>query len=184
MKKVVYGFIIIMLIVSAAPQRLFAAENDGIINDAQIVTIRMHCTDLQATLNRLRQSDTLLRYNRGQLYRAIADKLMVPLNQRITSNQLDGSDLVATTAKFNDEYQVFFESYRVYEASLSTTLTIDCSKQPTTFYDNLAITRDNRNSLHDSSNRLVSLTKQYMKQFTQFKKKVLLSNTNQGAINE
>lgn len=78
------------------------ARGKDIITDAQIKTIKMHCTDILASLNSLQQNDTLLRHDRGELYRTLSDKLMVPLNQRIASNQLDGADLVKTTANYND----------------------------------------------------------------------------------
>lgn len=169
MKKIVIGLLIGMLLFSAAPQCLYAVTTEDIINDAQITSIKAHCTELQATLSRIRQADTLLRTDRGRIYRAIADKLMIPLNQRIASNQLDGSELVATTAKYNDEYQLFFDAYRTYDASLATTLAIDCTKQPTTFYDKLAIARQNRSNLHSSSVKMIELAKQYRTQFDSFK---------------
>ena len=169
MKKIIVGLLIGTLLFSAAPQRLYAVATEDIINDAQITSIRSHCTELQATLNRIRRADTLLRTDRGRIYRTIADKLMVPLNQRIASNKLDGSELVATTAKYNAEYQLFFDAYRSYDASLAATLSIDCTKQPTTFYDKLAIARSDRSKLHDSSVKLIGLAKQYRAQFDTFK---------------
>jgi len=176
MKKIVVGLLIGTLLFSAAPQRLYAVATEDIINDAQITSIRSHCTELQATLNRIRQADTLLRTDRGRIYRAIADKLMVPLNQRIASNKLDGSDLVATTAKYNAEYQLFFDAYRTYDVSLAATLAIDCTKQPTTFYDKLAIARNDRSKLHDSSVKLIGLAKQYRTQFDMFKASATTDN--------
>lgn len=176
MKKIITLVLISTLLFSVAPQRLYAADPEDIITDAQIQTIRTHCTDLLATLNRLQRADLLLRYDRGQLYRSTADKLMVPLNQRIASNQLDGSDLLAITAKFNDEYQVFTNSYSVYDTSLSVVLAIDCTKQPTTFYDKLAIARNERSKLHDSSGKLIALAKQYRTQFDTFKTGVVTNN--------
>ena len=176
MKKIIALVLIGTLLFSVAPQRLYAVATEDIISDAQIASIRMHCTELQTTLNRIRQADTLLRSDRGLIYRAVVDKLMVPLNQRVASNQLDGSDLVATTAKYNAEYQLFFDAYRTYDASLAATLTIDCTKQPTTFYDKLAIARNERSKLHDSSGKLIALAKQYRTQFDTFKTGVVTNN--------
>jgi len=176
MKKIITLVLVGTLLLSIAPQHLYAADPEDIITDAQIQTIRTHCTDLLATLNRLQRADLLLRYDRGRLYRTTADKLMVPLNQRIASNQLDGSELVATTAKFNDEYQVFKNSYSAYDISLSGVLAIDCAKQPTTFYDKLAIARQARSVIHDSSNKLIELAKQYRTQFDTFKTSVAVNN--------
>ena len=179
MKKIVIGLLIGTLLFSAAPQRLYAVATEDIINDAQITSIRSHCTELQATLNRIRRADTLLRTDRGRIYRTIADKLMVPLNQRIASNQLDGSELVATTAKYDAEYQLFFDAYRIYDVSLAATLSIDCAKQPTTFYDKLSIARDERSKLHDSSGKLIALAKQYRTQFDTFKAGVVANGNKE-----
>lgn len=158
-------------LVLTTPSATARALEDDIITDAQIAAIRTQCTDIQGTLNRLKQADTLLRYNRGQLYRTIVDKLMSPLNQRIASNQLDGADLVATTAAYNKEYQTFFESYKDYDTGLSQLLTIDCTKQPTSFYDKLIDVRRQRIALHQSSARMIELAGQYKKQFDVFQAK-------------
>ncbi len=165
---------VVALIVSGST--LFARTARGedqpnVITDSQIAMIKTHCTDLQASLNRLHQSDTLLRFNRGELYRTISDKLMVPLNQRIASNQLDGSTLVQITANYNTSYQTFFDSYKVYEVSLSAALSTDCVRQPTTFYDQVADARAKRIALHTASVRLVELAGQYKKSFGDFRKK-------------
>jgi hypothetical protein len=180
MKKIITLVLAVSLLFSIAPQRLYATTTEDIISDAQIASIRSHCTELLATLGRIRQADTLLRYDRGQIYRSIVDKLMVPLNQRVASNQLDGSELVATTAKYNAEYQLFFDAYRTYDASLAATLAIDCTKQPTTFYDKLAIARQERSKLHDSSVKLIVLAKQYRTQFDSFKASVVINNKQEA----
>jgi hypothetical protein len=180
MKKIITLVLAVSLLFSIAPQRLYAADPEDIITDAQIQTIRTHCTDLLATLNRLQRADLLLRYDRGGVYRTIADKLMVPLNQRIASNQLDGSELVATTAKYNAEYELFRAAYRTYDTSLAVILAIDCTKQPTTFYDKLAIARQERSKLHDSSVKLIVLAKQYRTQFDSFKASVVINNKQEA----
>lgn len=169
MKKRFIPILISLLLGSAISQPLSAVSTDSVISDAQITAIRTHCSELQATLNRVRQADTLLRYDRGQLYRTIADKLMVPLNQRIASNQLDGSKLVATTAEFNLTYQEFFEAYRVYDIALNLATDVDCTRQPTTFFDRLMEARDKRETLHEASKELTKLAKQYRQEFTEFR---------------
>lgn len=155
---------------SVAAAHTAKGEEPNIITDDQIATIKMHCTDLQANLNRLHQTDILLRYNRGELYRTIADKLMVPLNQRAASNQLDGSSLVQVTAAYNTAYQTFFDAYKNYETSLSSAIAIDCNRQPTTFYDQVADARIKRVKLHAANSRLVELAVEYRSDFTEFRK--------------
>lgn len=157
------------------PSSTARAIEDDVITDAQITAIRTHCTDIRGALNRLQQTDTLLRYNRGQLYRTIVDKLMSPLNQRIASNQLDGAELVATTAQYNKEYQVFFDAYKNYDIELSQLLSIDCTKQPTSFYGKLSDVREKRIKLHESSVKIIELATQYKGQYDIFRSKQLAS---------
>lgn len=146
----------------------FAAD---VITDTQITSIRNQCGELKATLTRLRQNDTLLRINRGQLYRAIADKLMTPLNKRIASNNLDDSTLVPITATFNDTYQKFYNDYKIYDLALDDVLTTDCQTQPTQFYSALQDAREKRITLGETSQELTDLAVKYKKAVQAFTKK-------------
>src|SRR5690348_9074125 len=76
-----------------------------------IERIKSHCIENQAALNRLHQTDAFLRNDRGNLYRTIGDKLMVPLNRRLASNQLDGGALLTITSDYNAEYNRFYRAY-------------------------------------------------------------------------
>ncbi|MGK2896538.1 MAG: hypothetical protein ACSLEY_02995 [Candidatus Saccharimonadales bacterium] len=140
-----------------------------IITDNQVRAIRTQCTELQATLHRIYQSDAVLRHNRGQLYKTISDKLMVPLNQRVASNQLDGSGLVAITALFNTTYEEFYDAYKDYEGALSKAMGVDCTKNPTQFYDAVADAREKRTLLYMSSSKLVQLADRYQEEFDVFR---------------
>ncbi|HWT40435.1 MAG TPA: hypothetical protein VN081_04180 [Dongiaceae bacterium] len=144
---------------------VFAAD---VITDKQITAIRNQCNELQANLTQLHQSDTLLRINRGQLYRTIADKLMTPLNQRIASNNLDNSTLVPLTAEFNDTYTDFYNDYKDYDQSLSAVIQIDCKKQPTQFYSALQQAREKRIKVGKSSQELTDLAVEYKKAVATF----------------
>lgn len=147
-------------------------QGADVITDQQIEAIRTNCTDIQATLNRLQQSDLLLRTNRGELYRTIADKLMVPLNQRIASNQLDGGELVAITAELNSKYKDFYDAYKVYDVALEAAGQIDCVKRPTQFYDAIAAARVKRQDLYTANQELVQLISDYWTEFSTFKAKL------------
>lgn len=143
-----------------------------VITDQQIQAIRTNCTEIQATLNRLQQSDLLLRTNRGELYRTVADKLMVPLNQRIAANQLDGGELVAITAAFNAKYGDFYDAYKEYDVTLVAASQIDCTKRPTQFYDAIAAARTKRQELHKTNEELVQLIADYWTEFKAFRTKL------------
>lgn len=150
-----------------------AHGDDSVITDDQIQVIKSRCTDIQATLNQLHQNDALLRVNRGAVYQAISDKLMVPLNQRIASNQLDGGDLVRITADYNGAYQHFYNAFKDYDTALTNAMGIDCTKQPTTFYSQLNDARAKRLTLQAASQRLVQLAANYKTTFDQVKSRLV-----------
>ena len=141
------------------------------ITDAQVESVRTHCIQIQATLNQLQQSDTLLRYNIGASYRTMSEKLMVPLNQRIAATDFDGSELVRTTAEYNKAYQDFYQKYRTYSNKLEETMEIDCIDEPTLFYTTLDDARQKRKDLYKASNHLVELLKEYKKEVRSFNQK-------------
>ncbi|HEY1085792.1 MAG TPA: hypothetical protein VGE34_03660 [Candidatus Saccharimonadales bacterium] len=158
------GFVAILLLVTPH------ASAVSIITDKQIQAIKTNCTQIQASLNQLQRNDTLLRHNRGAAFRTIADKLMVPLNQRIASNQLAGSKLVEITADYNKSYEDFRLGFIAYDTALSTALNTDCQKQPTTFFDALDLARQKRLALYKASDKLTKLAEQYKAEFLNFKK--------------
>lgn len=146
------------------------SRGENVILDEQIVAIKARCSALQATLNQLQRNDTLQRHDNGQTYRMIMDKLMTPLNQRIASNKLDGGELVATSAAYSRAYQEFYDAYISYDQSLSDARGIDCTKQPTRFYDQIADAHTKRTKVYETSSSLTMLSKQYKEQFDAFRK--------------
>ena len=130
--------------------------------------VRDRCVENQATLNRLHQADAFLRNDRGDLYRTISDKLMVPLNRRLADNQLDGSALIAITADYNKTYSQFYDDYIAYDNALSKVLKIDCTKEPVTFYTTLIDARQKRYILSNDNQALIKLIKSYGTEFDHF----------------
>lgn len=163
------------LVFVLATASLFAIVNtrptsaELIVTEEQIAAIKQNCVNNQAALNQLHQTDAFLRIDRGNLYRTISDKLMVPLNRRMASNQLDAGALVSTTAQFNKEYSTFYKAYIEYDRKISRLLSIDCTKEPVTFYNALLAAREARSALYDSNKRLVQLATVYKQQFDAFR---------------
>ena len=158
----------------AAVGVFFAAANQSagaetVITPEKIDSIKTHCTENQATLNRLHQTDAFLRTNRGELYRTISDKLMVPLNRRLASNQLDAGSLLTITADYNKEYRVFFDAYIEYDNAMSKLLGIDCNREPVSFYNALIDAREKRQLLSRSNQQILELIRNYGAEFTTFK---------------
>lgn len=131
--------------------------------------VKARCIENQAALNRLHKTDAFIRIDRGTLYQTIGDKLMVPLNRRLASNQLDPGKLLTITSDYKAEYDVFYRAYIDYDNSLSRVLDIDCTREPVTFYNALVEAREKRTKLSESIGRLKALIRDYGVNFTDFK---------------
>jgi len=142
--------------------------------DTQVETMKSKCTELTSSLSQLERSDTLLRNNIGDAYLTVSKELMVPLNQRIAANQLDGGALVEIAAKYKDTYDdEFYVDFKEYEISLSETLKISCRDQPREFYEGITESRDKRKKLYRSSKKIISLAQEYKKEYVAFKKQMI-----------
>ena len=145
------------------------ANASTIITPEAIEKIKNRCTENQAALNRLHQTDAFLRINRGELYRTVSDKLMVPLNRRLAANQLDAGSLLTITADYNKEYRTFFNAYIQYDNAMTKLLSIDCTKEPVAFYNALLDAREKRTKLSKSNLAIKELVRQYGVSFTDLK---------------
>lgn len=139
------------------------------ITPEKVARIRARCVENQAALNRLHQTDAFLRTDRGNLYRTISDKLMVPLNRRLAANQLDGGALITIAADYNTEYNRFYRAYIDYDNALSKVLEIDCDREPVAFYNALLDAREKRIKLSESNLSIKEHIRQYGVVFSDFK---------------
>lgn len=176
MKQIFLGIsLVAALVVGVAVFSSTRANALLVVTDSQIAAVKSRCTEIQASLNRLEASDKLLRHNIGNTLLTISDKLMTPLNQRVASNQLDGSSLVSITATYTKVYKGdpegdFYNSYVDYENSVVAAMRIDCIKQPTTFLDALDEAHEKRLKLRDATKRLMGLARDYLEAFDKFHK--------------
>ncbi len=157
---------------------MHAARGADVVTDKQLTLIRNNCTDLKVTLTRIQNSDLSLRINRDSLYQAMANQLMVPLNQRIASNQLDGTDLITITANFKDADKNYYNAYKSYANAMSNAINIDCTRQPSQFYDAVAEARTQRQLFYQADQTMVRLMNEYRTQFTVFNKQTLKDQSN------
>ncbi len=134
-----------------------------------VARVRSRCVENQAALNRLHKTDAFIRTDRGNLYRTISDKLMVPLNRRLASNRLDAGSLLTITSEYNSEYNRFYKAYIDYDTALSKVLDIDCSREPVAFYNALIDARTKRDRVAESIVKIKDLIRQYGVAFTDFK---------------
>lgn len=160
-------FAMFVMAFTLAPS-IAGAETGATMSDQQLTQIRNRCSEVQATLSRVHSNDALLRVNRGQVYERLSTKLMVPLNSRVALNRLDGSSLLTVTSNYEQHLSDFRLRYQSYEEQLSSTMKIDCKKQPAKFYDSLKLARERRQFVADSVNSLAKDITDYKKAFVEF----------------
>lgn len=152
------------------------AQSTDTISDAQINLIKTNCVSVKDTLNRIHASDALLRVNMGQIYESISTKLMDGFNGRVVGNNLNGIDLVSISSKYEQALDKFRSDYIGYEEKMSTAMSIDCNKQPVSFYDSIASARTHRKQVSDDVQELNQLIKNYKKAVDEIEKDFRLLN--------
>lgn len=159
-------FVILTLFLTMVIAPLASAQTT--MSDVHVKKIKANCLAAQNTLSRLHAADALLRVNRGQVYESISVKLMASMNSRIALNRLDGRDMVAVAASYEQELVDFRASYQDYEQNMTQLLKLDCAKQPVTFYDQVAVTRQKRTVVHDHVVKLHQYITEYKSAFDIF----------------
>lgn len=165
----------LFLIIGSASLALFcgalnfaSAQEAPPMDDAHIERIRANCTYAKSALNRVYESDGLLRVNRGQLYESVSTRLMTNLNSRIILNRLDGVELISITNSYERALTDFRTNYQQYEQQLSQAISIDCTKQPVAFYDAVTSARQKRTAVYDSVASLNGQASKYKDAFEKF----------------
>ncbi len=146
------------------------------LSSSQIELISAYCTEAKGHLERLHSADALQRVNLGQRYENISTKLMAPLNSRIALAGHDGLDLTKTAIEFNQELTNFRKIYLKYDNQINDIIHMDCKDQPVEFYQQLEESREKRQELSDSVDKLGELIERYQAEFESY-----AANTNQGA---
>lgn len=118
------------------------------LSDEQTGRIQANCLSIKGSLTQLHASDALLRVNRGQIYESVGTKLMNNFNSRLGSNGLDNKGLTAVADQYQTALTTFRTDYQAYEKQLSTTIKIDCTKDPIGFHDALIDARTKRETVH------------------------------------
>lgn len=143
------------------------AQADDLTSD-QASRIQANCVSIKSTLTQLHATDTLLRVNRGQVYEAMASKLMDTFNGRLGSNQLDNQAMVTVTSKYRSALDVFRADYITYEQKLVATIKLDCVSNPSGFHRSLLDARDARTVVHSDVQRLHRIIDDYRSSVSDF----------------
>jgi len=162
-------FTIFALTLSSVSFFSVSAQNNTITSQ-QAEQIRSNCVSTKNTLNQLHASDALLRVNRGQVYESILTKLMDRFNGRLSNKNINNSDFISITDKYSSMLDSFRADYQTYEEHLSIALNVDCSSNPTEFYNAVASARTKRDQVHTDVVKLNQFLDQYQLALNQFEK--------------
>lgn len=170
-----------LLVLFSAPT--VSAEGQS-LSDTQIELIRQNCVTAQSSMQRLEQSEAVVRRNRGVGYESTL-RLMAALNSRIAFNKLSAPELSTITANVEKKRAEFTENYISYNNSFTTTMKLPrCREQPVTFYDYLTQTRDLRTKLSSSIDDIDRLLDSYQKELDKLKTSVSSATTTQSGASQ
>lgn len=145
--------------------------NSNVTTEAQITRIRENCQAAQRTLNQLySNSDVPNRINLGQSYDQLVQNLMVPLNNRMASNNFPTVKQVAIVAEFQGNVSGFRDAYAAYREQLVRLIKMDCRNQPVQFYDDVQQLRELRRKVHASIQNINTSIANYRAEFETFAK--------------
>lgn len=107
----------------------------------------------------------------GQRYELVSTKLMDRFNSRVSSNGLNIDNLSAASGSYKTQLDTFRNDYIAYEESLASTVKIDCTNQPSEFYDSLVSTRLKRVQVYNDVTGLDYKISQYRSAVSDFETK-------------
>jgi len=162
--------LVLSVMVAATLLSVFAFKNSSAedLSDDQKARIQANCLSIKGSLNQLHVSDALLRVNRGQIYESIGTKLMNNFNSRLSNNSLDNKGLVSVTDQYQTALATLRADYIAYERQMTTTIGIDCAKDPVGLHDALLSARTKRAVVHDDINRLNQYIDDYRSSVSDF----------------
>ena len=145
-----------------------ARADDIHLTPNQLERVKSICLSSEASLNQLHSNDALLRVNVGQNYESINNRLMKRFNSRVSYNNLNNSALVASTNEYDKSLDIFRNSYRDYETSLSSLISLNCDQNPAEFYNLLEITRAKRANVRASVENINAQLENYSTEVNNF----------------
>lgn len=168
MKSVLFSLVALIAVSFVLTSIPVFAQSGG-MTDEHIARIKSNCQGALGTLSRIHANDAPMYINRNQTYFSISDKLMAHLNSRLTLNRYDATQLVKTASEYNEALSKFRTAYKQYDDTMAELIKIDCHRQPVSFYDKVAETRERRQRVNETVRQLKTLIDQYREGVKTFK---------------
>lgn len=148
-KFVVVALMVFGLILSGNTNLALAVSPE--ISAEQKAAIIDHCDAIRKNLQNVQHQDSRTRVYYGRSYETIFSKFIVPLNMRLTENNLLNDNLLNNQTKFAEIRADFSTDYVEYQKSLEELVSVNCKDEPERFYELLTQTRLKRQVVDDDT---------------------------------
>lgn len=142
------------------------------ITENQEKVIVSKCSEIKEQLKTLQKNDARTRVHLGGRYETILTKFMTPLNVRLLENNLSNVELVENQNDFAGAKTLFNNDYINYQQDLEELVSMDCKKEPATFYEKLDKVRQKRKIVEQDVLKLRSLISAHVRLVTSLRSKV------------
>lgn len=115
----------------------------------QKAAIMGNCEAIRKSLQNVQHQDSRMRVYYGRYFETIYSKFIVPLNMRLTENNLLNDNLLNNQTKFAEMRTDFSSDYVDYQKTLESLVAVNCKEEPEKFYDLLVQTRSKRQMVND-----------------------------------
>ena len=171
MKRLYVALIMIIALAGMMAVSTVSAQDatEPPMTDDHISRIKNNCQPTLATLAQIRTNDGPVFVNRNQAYFSISDKLMTRLNNRLTVGKFDVAALVRIDNDFNTALADFRTTFKRYNDTMAELVRMNCTQQPSGFYNKVAEARKLREEAHSVVLRLHGEIEKYRQAVATFK---------------
>lgn len=132
------------------------------LSSRQISTISTKCDLIHNSLQSVSANDARIYVNLSKYYEMITNRFIVPLNLRLTRNNIPNTELAELQVKYVNARAELKTTYLEYQRLLEELKSFNCTDRPEEFYGRLQIVRKKRSVLADYTTKLRKMTSEYV----------------------
>ena len=136
--------------------------NTSALSSRQISTISTKCDLIHNSLQSVSANDARIYVNLSKYYEIINNRFIVPLNLRLTRNNIPNTELAELQVKFANARAELKSTYLDYQRLLEELKSFNCTDRPEEFYSRLKIVRKKRDTLANHTVTIRNMTTEYI----------------------
>ncbi len=138
------------------------AENSSEPSSEKLSSISQNCPLIKQNLKKLKNTDQNARILLGRIYQDTLSTYIIPLNINLVKISQSNSYLMSLQSNFTLHKESFNRDFISYSQEFETLINIDCTENPTSFYQQLLKTREKREKLAESVSTINDLISRYL----------------------